>query len=268
MAHRIADYYDVNTRRFLFFRRSLNIGAIHRRLYAAGKRGSFQAAHHSNELVLETIRKAKAARVLDLGCGIGGSIRYLSQRHPAEYFGITISPVQVRTAAELGTRLELTDYLNPEWFSSQDPMDVMYAIESMQHNPDHRRLASNLRMLCHRGTRLIVIDDFLSPDVDPQHPLVVRFHRHWRVPGVTAVQNLVQAYAGEGFILERNIDLSQLMARRHMLRILGNAASGLLNAFRLHGGYFDNILGGNALLNLYQRGMAEYRMLEFSREGP
>ncbi len=263
MAPGIADYYDKNTKKFLNLKRDKRIGAIHRRLYPPGVRDLERAFHHANDLILQALIDTRPSRILDIGCGIGGSIRYLSKHFDAEYVGITISPYQVQAAASMGVNLELADYLDSTWFSRQPAVDVMYAIESMQHNPDHRRLASNLRSLCREGSTLIVIDDFLTEGTDINHPLVKRFHRHWRVPGVRQVSELVAAYAGEGFVLEQNADLSPLMARRGFVRRLGNAASAILNTLGASGGYLDNIIGGNALLNLQHRGMAEYRMLEF-----
>ena len=43
---------------------------------------------------------AKPGKILDLGCGIGGSSLYLAQQYQAEVMGASLSPVQVERAGE------------------------------------------------------------------------------------------------------------------------------------------------------------------------
>jgi tocopherol O-methyltransferase len=40
----------------------------------------------------------RGARVLDVGCGLGGSALWLAEQYDCEVTGITISPVQARMA--------------------------------------------------------------------------------------------------------------------------------------------------------------------------
>lgn len=48
-------------------------------------------------------------RVVDVGCGIGGSSRYLAKKYGAQCQGITLSPVQAQRAQALAVAEGLAD---------------------------------------------------------------------------------------------------------------------------------------------------------------
>lgn len=50
-------------------------------------------------LAEDPLKKPKS--IVDVGCGIGGSSRYLSRKYDAECCGITLSPVQAERAQAL-----------------------------------------------------------------------------------------------------------------------------------------------------------------------
>ncbi len=143
----VARYYNKNTARFLRFVPEKSSGTIHRKLYPEEQDGSHDPAHISDALVLDMIRETEARRILDLGCGVGGSISYLRSRYEGDYTGITLSPVQYRIAMEQNIPVELGSYLDSSWFENKGAFDFIFAIESLQHNPDHEMLISNLLKL-------------------------------------------------------------------------------------------------------------------------
>mgnify|MGYP002775603416 FL=1 len=46
---------------------------------------------------------------MDVGCGIGGSARYLARKYGSEVVGITLSPKQARRATEISASAGLSD---------------------------------------------------------------------------------------------------------------------------------------------------------------
>jgi len=261
----IGKYYDRNTSRFLPTKERLKQGAIHRQLYGPGVKTHLEAAAYANQLVLKEIQSHWAQRILDLGCGVGGTIRYLQDKWRAHYTGITLSQEQVKAGAAFGTKLEEADFLNTQWFEKKEPYDLIYAIESLQHNPDHNKLAQNLGMVTRTGTSLAVIDDFLYDNTNQEDPLIHRFRRHWHAYGYTSLQGFIGAMKTGGFRLEKKVDLTSLMSRDYFKTTLTTITSLVLRGLSLKGEYVDNIIGGNALKQLQYQNKSGYFLLVFER---
>ncbi|MGC9313768.1 MAG: SAM-dependent methyltransferase, partial [Sediminispirochaetaceae bacterium] len=100
MSRNIIRYYDSNTPRFLRFGQGAGSAAIHRAVWAEGVGDRRQAMEYVNTLVEEAIRETDGRLVLDIGCGIGGSLAFLAGRTQARFLGLTISAVQ----GEIGRR--------------------------------------------------------------------------------------------------------------------------------------------------------------------
>jgi tocopherol O-methyltransferase len=110
-----------------------------------------------NKLVARLAERAgvpRGARVLDVGCGLGGSALWLARHLGCSVTGITISPGQARMAAERARNEHLADRvgflildanrldLPPESF------EVVWVIECSEHLADKARfLASCARLL-------------------------------------------------------------------------------------------------------------------------
>merc|ERR1719258_457451 len=99
------------------------------------------------EKMLEFSKAESPAKVLDVGCGIGGTSRYLAKRFPeAEVTGITISQEQQRRATALATergisnaKFELVDALNMSY--PDNSFDLVWGCESGEHMPDKEKYA-------------------------------------------------------------------------------------------------------------------------------
>lgn len=84
----------------------------------------------------------QGARVLDIGCGLGGSVLWLADQFHCEVTGITISPVQARMAAVKARARGLTDRVQfqvhdaNQWQPEQASEDVIWIMESSEHFRD------------------------------------------------------------------------------------------------------------------------------------
>jgi MPBQ/MSBQ methyltransferase len=111
-------------------------------------------------------RLPPGSRVLDVGCGIGGSARILARDYGFEVLGISISPVQIERARELtppdlpachfavmdALALELPDGAPDQGF------DAVWSVEAGPHMPDKQRYADEMLRVLKPGGALAVAD--------------------------------------------------------------------------------------------------------------
>ena len=101
------------------------------------------------------------SRVLDVGCGIGGSARILARDYGFDVLGISISPAQVRRATDLtpsglSCRFEVMDALDIT--CPDQSFDAVWSVEAGPHMPDKQRYADELLRMVRPGGLLAVAD--------------------------------------------------------------------------------------------------------------
>ena len=112
------------------------------------------------------------ARVLDMGCGLGATLRSFARQLPdADLNGITLVPWQLEQGRELNRstaegrniKLTLADYEHTTLRSGS--FDAVYAIESScyAHGAGKTRFLQEAHRLLRHGGRIVVADGFLGP---------------------------------------------------------------------------------------------------------
>lgn len=162
-------------------------------------------------LVVRSPRPAMA--VMDAGCGVGGALAWLEQRHPAwELAGHTISEQQLRYIERALPRkrftVHLRSYDKPE---THRPLDAIYSIEAAIHSPD---LGATLRAWSDalgEGGVIVLIDDFWSHDgagdTTELRTASEAFRDAWLANSCVSVAGLHKLAAAAGLrpLLDRNI---------------------------------------------------------------
>ena len=103
----------------------------------------------------------RGSKVLDVGCGIGGSARILARDYGFDVLGISISPAQVRRATELTPealpcRFEVMDALDLQLADQR--FDAVWSVEAGPHMPDKQQFADELLRVLRPGGCLAVAD--------------------------------------------------------------------------------------------------------------
>lgn len=158
------------------------------------------------ELLLEISQLKKSStkegasqplRVLDVGCGIGGTSRYLASELGATVTGITISTKQVEIAKRLtkaaaakipspnatnGVKgeefislgsgkvrfLELDAEKMGDTLATEEKFDVVWISEALSHFPNKPLFFKNAQKLLRDGGKLVLADWFKGDEVSPE----------------------------------------------------------------------------------------------------
>lgn len=104
-----------------------------------------------------------SAKVLDVGCGVGGTSRYLARSlgPDADVTGITLSPNQVKRATELAVeqstpnaKFQVMNAL--EMTFPDDTFDVVWACESGEHMPDKEKYIQEMMRVLKPGGKFVM----------------------------------------------------------------------------------------------------------------
>lgn len=142
---RIRHFYDRSTRIWL------DTWGEHMHHGHYGADGSLKKDHLQAQidLIEELLRWGgveQASAILDAGCGVGGSARYLAQRFGANVLGLTLSPVQAEQGmrftkkAKLESRVEIAAQDLMSLSPDKGPFTLIWSLESAEHIGDKKRL--------------------------------------------------------------------------------------------------------------------------------
>lgn len=151
-------------------------------------------------------------KVLDVGCGVGGTSRYLAKKLPdADVTGITLSPNQVKRATELAVeqnvpnaKFTVMNALEMEF--PDNSFDIVWACESGEHMPDKEAYINEMmRVLkpggkfvmatwCQRDDRDVPFDDRDKRDLrflyeEWTHPYFISIEKYKEIIDATGLMN-------------------------------------------------------------------------------
>jgi SAM-dependent methyltransferase len=276
----VREYYDHNTKRFLRWGKDEGTCNIHGALWPPEVRSLRAAMNYANELVAREIESCPypVERVLDLGCGVGGSLFYLGRRLPRLrlLLGISLSPVQVEHARRRipetqRDRFHFAEGCFLQLPSKQLQADFSFAIEAFTHGPDPGLFFAVQAEALPPGGRLVIIDDCLNDEaarggLSGRHvELIDIYRRNWLLPGLRGFHALKSIAAEKSFRLIRDRNLtSHLHLGRPRDRAIALLVR-LLGRLMERKTYLKALVGGDAKQKCYREGLIDYRLLVFEK---
>ena len=268
-------YYDRYTDNFVSYGAGGRVGALHRAVWTAEVKTPEQAFRYTENRLLKHLRTLPSEpppHIVDLGCGVGGSLCYLATQLPIRGTGLTLSPVQVQHAEqrihEAGLSNRITcieaDYCAlPE---AIPPADVAYAIESFVHGPDPKRFFAACARIIRTGGLLLICDDFRRPVTGMAATrTVARFRKGWHVNTLIYPDALVKLANQAGFDHLSTDDLTPHLRLGTPRDRLASLFVGLCSWLPLDNTRFGHLVGGTALQTCLAHGWIGYDLVLFRR---
>ena len=271
-------YYDRHTAAFLRYGQGGGAGAIHRAVWGPGVETRGAAFHYVENYIVDQLRARPAAgaepSVVDLGCGVCGSLCYLAGRLPIRGVGVTLSPVQARLAAEriraagLRNRIRCLegDYTDPGL--DLPAADLVYAIESFVHGPDPAGFFAQCARVVRPGGLLLICDDVrrAAGGGAAARRAIDRFRRGWRINTLLDGDELRALAAEAGFKHRSTHDLTPFLDTDRP-RDRGIALLAALIGWLPVDARLGHLTGGSALQTCLRRGWIGYDLALFRRAG-
>jgi SAM-dependent methyltransferase len=248
---------------------------VHRLL--ASSDSSVASADVVHERILSVVGPLRAPRVIDAGCGLGGTTFYLHDRLGGEYHGLTLSPTQrahaereaVRRGIAPACRFHLRSYDDDPGSVVAGGADLVVAIESLAHSPDPARSITNLAGALRPGGRLVVVDDMPDDGLAMSDHDFAAFREGWQCPAIARRGVVLGALAEAGLVVAADDDLTPLVRRRDPRELerltKSNRRWRAWVGWTGAGELIDSLYGGLMLERLYRRGFMQYRLVAAQR---
>lgn len=202
----IADYYDHTEVHYRMWWKADEAMGLHYGVWDEDTRSTTEAILNVNRYLIRMGDIKPTDRVLDAGCGIGGSSIFLAKELGCETVGITLSDRQVATATRLAAERGLSgkctfrmeDYTRTSF--PDDSFDVVWAIESLGSAPDKALFFKEMRRILRPGGRIVIADTFKPKPYDiTQNKTMLTMLNGWAISDILSIQELQTMAAQHGF---------------------------------------------------------------------
>lgn len=163
-------------------------------------------------LVMEMLRWGKvesAQKILDAGCGVGGSARLLARLFDAEVLGCTLSPVQAQRGQEYNRSANLQEKVQIQvqdmmQLSKKDgPFDLIWSMESAEHIREKQQLLDLFYDLLEPGGKLLLATWFhreTPPDFSSEEKKLLNgIYDYYHLPPIVSIPELQQMAVNSRF---------------------------------------------------------------------
>ncbi len=276
----IVAYYDQCERDYKLLWHLDDQSALHYGYWKHDTRLLREALRNMNDLVLEHLEVQEGNRILDAGCGVGGTSLYTALKYKAEVFGITLSQNQMNEAQKKS--LQKANLKGTVDFSVQnfchtnfknEFFDGVFGIESICHAENKADFLTEAARVLKPGGRLVVADFFKTkPLLDLEdEKLIQNWANSWAVPSFSFHEDFIQIAEKLGFEVEVDKDIS-LNVRKSINRLYycffpGIICHSVLRAFgrrnKLHG---QNVWSTYYQYHCFRKNLSTYRIMKFVKK--
>jgi ubiquinone/menaquinone biosynthesis C-methylase UbiE len=205
---KIQDYYD-NLWANEIYKKNIDVG-YHYGFYDKGFITFYDAIQNMNNYIgtLLGLSLEESLKILDVGCGVAATSRYLAKKYPNCHFtGISLGTEEIKLAQKRQKEQQIENviffsrnYTNTRF--QNNSFDNAFAIESIVYAVNKKDVVTEIsRILKHDG-KFIIIDAFLKKD-PPWNPFLNNLYdldlQKRAVPTFITLQEIISILESAGF---------------------------------------------------------------------
>lgn len=270
----IAKYYELSESQYKRIWDLDKSRSLHYGYWNAHTKNFREALLNINKVLSLKARISKNDRVLDAGCGVGGSSFWLATSIGCEVIGISLSLKQVDNANNFCSdkfpggliRFEQQDFTCTSF--DDNSFDVVWGIESVCHAHRKKDFINEAFRILKPGGRLIIADFFKKPGLaGADSDLVKRWANGWAVDDFATIEEFRADMNNAGFSnidienATKNIERSAKRLSRSYLP--GKIAAHIYNLFHPHatGIGLKNLDTAKTQFEALKKGLWEYQIV-------
>jgi tocopherol O-methyltransferase len=197
---KVRRFYDLGSPYYL----SLYSEHIHDGYYITGRESKKEAQDNMVRLLVEKAKIPKGARILDVGCGVGGSSIWLAKNLDAATLGITISPVQVGIARRLAAEHSVNSQfllMDAEKMRFDQSFDVIWVVAALTHFQDRDNFLRLASRFLEKPGKLVIFDWMPDEGVsDPQNdPDILPVSRGMLLANLYSLNSYLEWFIQNGY---------------------------------------------------------------------
>jgi len=172
------------------------------------------ALHNINRILAMKAVIKSTDKVLDAGCGVGGSSIYLASHMGCRVTGITLSARQVQTAKRNSekylvsalTNFQVLDYTDTGFPDAT--FDVVWGIESVCYASDKSDFFREAYRVLNGSGRLVIADFFKTQSDSHRVAIYRKFIDGWAVPDFAEINEFKKQAEAAGFTDVQTVDIT------------------------------------------------------------
>jgi cyclopropane fatty-acyl-phospholipid synthase-like methyltransferase len=274
----IVTYYDQCEIDYKWLWHLKEENAMHYGYWTEDTPGLGVALQNMNKFVTDHLEIQPGDHILDAGCGVGGTAKYLIQNYDVKVHGITLSANQVQKAKDFVSKIEakgkadfsVQDYCHTNF--EDETFNKVYGIESICHASEKKDFLREAFRLLKPGGILVVGGFFATGKAkSPEDKkLMQAWADSWAVPSYEETNSFIEKGEQVGFKLEssKQINDNIMKSAKKLYRYF---FPGIFfhTLFRLVG-YRNGVQGKNTWSTYYQykslkKDLWEYRVIKLKK---
>ena len=273
----IEDYYDQTEIHYkMWWNLEKSLG-LHYGVWDKTTKNLAEAVANLNRLLSQLADLKPAYRVIDAGCGIGGSSFYLAESLACTTTGVTLSQKQVETARKYAVQKGLEDQCSFIRCSYTDTpfedgfFDICWAIESLGSADKKELFFREMRRILKPDGKILIADTFKSHSFSiEENKLLKAMLNPWAISDILSTDELIELAEAYGFRLIAQSDVTaqikKSVNKMYFASLAGMIGTKLYNLYR-NASRFSKIhyKSGIAQKKAYEKGDWKYVLFAFER---